>query len=116
MTTSPSTTSTRLEDTRNELVLGAVGRFWRASGDMARIDPERFREFAEPGWAKGALNFRVEEVEGRTVLTTETRVLCTDAGAAPQVPPLPGVDPPGQRRDPRGLVAGNSPARRGQAA
>jgi hypothetical protein len=43
-----------------------VGRFWRASGDMARIDPERFREFAEPGWAKGALNFRVEEVEGRT--------------------------------------------------
>jgi hypothetical protein len=55
-----------LEDTRNELVLGAVGRFWRASGDMARIDPERFREFAEPGWAKGALNFRVEEVEGRT--------------------------------------------------
>jgi hypothetical protein len=70
-----------LEDTRNELVLGAVGRFWRASGDMAPIDPERFREFAEPGWAKGALNFRVEQVEGSTVLTTETRVLCTDAGA-----------------------------------
>lgn len=70
-----------LEDTRGELVLGAVGRFWRASGDMARVDPERFREFTEPGWAKGTLNFRVEEAKGRTVLTTETRVLCTDEGA-----------------------------------
>jgi hypothetical protein len=48
---------------------------------MARIDPERFREFSEPGWAKAAFNFRVEEVEGRTVLTTVTRVFCTDEGA-----------------------------------
>jgi hypothetical protein len=30
-----------LEDTRDELILGAVSRFWRASGGMARIDPER---------------------------------------------------------------------------
>jgi hypothetical protein len=30
---------------------------------------------------EGVLNFRVEQVEGRTVLTTETRVLCTDPGA-----------------------------------
>jgi hypothetical protein len=71
---------TVLEDTRGELVLGAVGRFWRASGDMARVDPKRFQEFTEPGWAS-AVNLRVEEVEGRTVLTTETRVLCTDEGA-----------------------------------
>lgn len=70
-----------LQDTREELVLGAVGRFWRASGAMARIDPERFREFSEPGWAKAAFSFRVDEVEGRTVLTTVTRVFCTDEGA-----------------------------------
>jgi hypothetical protein len=105
-----------LEDTPNELVLGAVGRFWRASGDMARIDPERFREFAEPGWAKGALNFRVEEVEGRTVLTTETRVLCTDAGARRRFRRYWALIRPGQRRHPRGVVAGNSPARERQAA
>jgi hypothetical protein len=41
-----------LEDTREELVLGAVGRFWRAPGDMTRIAPERFRDFAEPGWRR----------------------------------------------------------------
>jgi hypothetical protein len=31
--------------------------------------------------AKGAVSLRVEGVAGRTVLTTETRVLCTDEGA-----------------------------------
>jgi hypothetical protein len=64
-----------------ELVLGAIGRFWRASGGMASIDPERFREFSEPGWAKAAFSFCVDDVEGWTVLTTETRVFCTDEGA-----------------------------------
>jgi hypothetical protein len=83
------------EDTRDELVLGAVGRFWRASGGMARIDPERFREFSEPGWAKGAFNFRVEEVEGRTVLTTETRVCCTDESARRSFRRYWGADPLG---------------------
>jgi hypothetical protein len=70
-----------LEDASDELVLGAVGRFWRASGGLARIEPERFREFAEPGWAKAAFNFRVDEVGGRTIVSTETRILCTDEGA-----------------------------------
>ena len=37
----------------------------------------RFRQFAEPGWAKLALDFRAEE--GR--LVTETRVQLTDAAA-----------------------------------
>jgi hypothetical protein len=70
-----------LEDTSDEMVLGVVGRFWRPSGGITRIEPERFRNFAEPGWAKAAVNFRVEGLDGRTILTTETRVLCTDEGA-----------------------------------
>ncbi|HYN50366.1 MAG TPA: hypothetical protein VES62_05525 [Thermoleophilaceae bacterium] len=67
-----------LKDEPDELVLGAVGRFWQASGGMARIEPKRFSSFAEPGWTKAAFGFRVE---GCTVLTTETRVLATDDGA-----------------------------------
>jgi hypothetical protein len=57
------------------LVLGAVGRPWRPSGGIARsVD---FVAFAEPGWAKMALEFRAD----RGVLATETRVLLTDAAA-----------------------------------
>ena len=70
-----------LEDEPDELILGAVGRFWKASGDIRRIDPDEFRGFAEPDWAKAAVNFRVERGAGRTLLTTETRVLGTDERA-----------------------------------
>ena len=71
----------RLTHTQHELVLGAVGRFWRPSGDVRRIPAERFVDFTEPGWGKAAVNFRVARVDGRTLLSTETRVLGTDAAA-----------------------------------
>jgi hypothetical protein len=70
-----------LEDTPDELVLGAIGRFWRPSGGMKRIEPDRFRSFSEPGWAKAAFSFRVEQIDARTVLETETRVVATDRAA-----------------------------------
>lgn len=67
-----------LEDAPAELVLGAVGRFWQPSGGITRIEKTRFRDFAEPGFAKAVFNLRVE---GSSVLRTETRVLATDADA-----------------------------------
>jgi len=70
-----------LGETAHELVLGAVGRFWQPAGDLRRIEPADFRDFAEPGWAKGAVNFKVEQEGGRTVLSTETRVVATDPSA-----------------------------------
>lgn len=70
-----------LEDTPAELVFGAVGRFWRASGDLKPIEAARFREFDAPGWAKAAFNFRAEAANARTVLYTETRVRGTDEHA-----------------------------------
>jgi hypothetical protein len=70
-----------LRDAPDELVMGVVGRFWRPSGDLRRIDPAEFRDFAEPGWTKAAVNFQVERREGLTLLTTETRVAATDASA-----------------------------------
>jgi hypothetical protein len=63
-----------------ELLLGAVGRFWGATGTLQAIEAERFAEFAEPGAAMAAWNFTVRPLVGdRTMLTTETRVRCTDA-------------------------------------
>ena len=61
------------EEPGRELVLAAVGRPWKLrGGDRPRRD---FRTFAEPGYAKMALNFRLEN----GTLSTETRVLLTDA-------------------------------------
>jgi hypothetical protein len=70
-----------LREAPDEVVFGAVGRFWQPSGEVRRLDPAEFREFAEPGWAKGAFNFEVERVGQRTVVRTETRVATTDERA-----------------------------------
>ena len=62
-----------------ELVLGTVGRFWRARGELCATSPARFREPAPPGTAKAAWNFAVgRRSDGATELRTETRVLCAD--------------------------------------
>ena len=57
-----------------EIVFAAVGKPWRLRGGGARPRVDDFREFAEPGYAKMALNFAFD---GDT-LSTETRVLLTD--------------------------------------
>jgi hypothetical protein len=62
-----------------ELVLGTVGRFWRARGELRATSPARFRDPALPGTAKAAWNFAVSRrADGATDLRTETRVLCAD--------------------------------------
>jgi hypothetical protein len=70
-----------LRETPNELVLGAVGRFWQATGGLRRIEAANFRDFAEPGWAKAAFDFQIGRVGERTVLRTETRIATTDEHA-----------------------------------
>lgn len=63
-----------------ELVLGTVGRFWRARGELRATSPARFREPAPPGTAKAAWNFAVgRRSDGATEFRTETRVCCADA-------------------------------------
>jgi hypothetical protein len=70
-----------LHDSPGELVFGGVGRFWRPDGGLRRVDARDFGGFAEPGWAKAAFNFEVEQVGQRTVVTTETRIATTDEAA-----------------------------------
>jgi hypothetical protein len=64
-----------------EVVYGAIGRFWRPTGNRP-IAVESFAGFAEPGYAKAAMNFAVGAERGGTRITTETRILGTDPEAS----------------------------------
>ena len=66
------------EEPERELVIGGIGRFWTASGGLRRVESrEHFVSFAEPGYARTAFNFLVDD----GVLSTETRIAGTDARA-----------------------------------
>lgn len=66
-----------LADEPDELVIGSVGRFWSADGDLKRVARGEFADFREPGYAKAAMNFRAED----GALSTETRIQATDEDA-----------------------------------
>jgi hypothetical protein len=63
-----------------ELVVGAIGRFWSPFGNKPRVVDD-FSVFSEPGFAKAALNFTVTAEGGGSRVTTETRIVGTDAEA-----------------------------------
>ena len=69
------------EEPNEEFVVGAVGRFWRPTSDIRRIDADDFIDFDTPGMAKATMNLRVDRENGTTVLSTETRVMATDERA-----------------------------------
>lgn len=68
------------ENSPHEIVLGLVGKFWTVSGCIQRIDSAEFIPFAHAGFAKVAWNFLITlQADGTTILSTETRIRCTDA-------------------------------------
>ncbi|MGC2237599.1 MAG: hypothetical protein WA584_15660 [Pyrinomonadaceae bacterium] len=67
------------ESENREILLGLAGKFWTPMGNLQKIDSSNFREFNEKGFAKAACNFRLDEIDGETRLTTETRIKCMDA-------------------------------------
>jgi len=73
------------EEPDRELVLGIVGKFWQLSSGVHRIEPDEFRGFDTPGFAKAAWNFVVSaRPGGGSRVETETRVVCTDDDARRQ--------------------------------
>ena len=66
------------EETDEEIVIGVVGRFWKANSGIRPVEAEHFTQFEQPGYAKAAMNVRVRPHRDGATLTTETRVLCTD--------------------------------------
>lgn len=65
-----------------ELLLGLVGRFWRADGGIVRVAAGEWREWERPGYARAAWSFTLAPgADGGVRLATETRVRCTDAAS-----------------------------------
>lgn len=68
------------EEPGREIVLGITGRFWRPIGNMLPFHQEDFQGPVPLGLARAVWNFTVQEVSPkRTLLSTETRVVCGDA-------------------------------------
>lgn len=65
-----------------EIVIGVVGKFWRPDSGVLRITGDQFIDFDEAGYAKALWNFRVDpDGSGRSKVTTETRIACTDGSS-----------------------------------
>jgi hypothetical protein len=64
---------------RQEIVLGLIGKFWTTTGCLQKVNVQEFLDFTSPGFAKAVWNFSLQPVSpSRTMLATETRVLCLD--------------------------------------
>jgi hypothetical protein len=73
------------EDEDRELVVGAVGRFWRRDYGARDVSAQDFASFSEPGYLKLAVSSVVERRGyDQSVLHYEARVKATDAEARRQ--------------------------------
>lgn len=66
-----------------EIVLGTAGQFWKASGTSMRLaSPEEFLALSDRTVARAVMNFAVtDEGDGRSRVTTETRIAAPSPGA-----------------------------------
>jgi hypothetical protein len=63
-----------------ELLLGVTGRFWHPTDNLLPFRLEDFHGPVASGTAQAVWNFLLTDVGGgRTLLSTETRILCGDA-------------------------------------
>jgi hypothetical protein len=68
-----------LAEQPDEIVLGVTGRFWRPAGNLSPFNREDFDRAVPAGLARGVWNFKLEQDgDNRTILSTETRVVCGD--------------------------------------
>lgn len=67
----------------HEAVFGLAGRLWQMGYGLVPLkNTSEFEAFRQPGSVKLALNFAVTALpDGKTALTTETRVFCLDKEA-----------------------------------
>jgi hypothetical protein len=61
-----------------EVVVGAIGRFWHLNIPFTDVPPKDFAAFNEPGWGKVAWCIRVEPRDAGSWVTLELRVTATD--------------------------------------
>ncbi|RBY92360.1 hypothetical protein DQ244_08850 [Blastococcus sp. TBT05-19] len=68
-------------DEPESVVFGGALEAWKLSGGDSgpELDAESFRRFTQRGWVKAAMDFRLTPQRGGTELSSETRVMSTDA-------------------------------------
>lgn len=65
------------EENGKEILFGIIGKFWKWKGGLLQIKKEEYKDFSLTGFAKAAWGFSAASVDpGKTVFSTETRVLC----------------------------------------
>ena len=70
------------EEPGKEIVLGIAGKFWRPTGNVIPFDQTNFDGPVTPGLARAVWNFHLQPLgPRRTILATETRVICGDAAS-----------------------------------
>ena len=64
------------EKPNEEILLGLVGKFWKPTGNLQKIEAGDFLAFNKSGYAKAVWNFALTESATKEIrLTTETSVL-----------------------------------------
>lgn len=66
------------DDPPREIILGIIGQPWNLIKDVEKCSREDFIRFNKANYAKMVWNFHFQEHGTGTLITTETRVLCTD--------------------------------------
>jgi hypothetical protein len=63
---------------KDEIVLGLIGQFWKAKGEIKKIEPHEFAKFNDPAFAKATWSFKIIGESAPYVVETETRIACPD--------------------------------------
>jgi hypothetical protein len=66
------------EKAGEEMIVGLIGQFWKANGNLQDFNPKLFGDFEEMHFAKATWNFSLQRANGKTILETETRICCPD--------------------------------------
>ncbi|HEX8289513.1 MAG TPA: hypothetical protein VF556_16135 [Pyrinomonadaceae bacterium] len=67
------------ENPNEEILFGLIGKFWKPTGDLQRVNAKDFLCFDKGGYAKTTWNFTlIDSAPQKVCLKTETRVLCMD--------------------------------------
>ena len=66
------------EEDGKEVVIGAIGKFWRLRIPFANISPSQFQKYHEPGWGKIAWSISVEPFLSGSTISIELRTDATD--------------------------------------
>ncbi len=68
-------------DLPQEIVLGLIARPWTPQGQIVAFQKEEFESFNAPNYAKLAWNFTFKNSPEGTIVSTETRIYCTDTSS-----------------------------------